>query len=177
MRFGFALVAVAGSFLASALPVAAQGSGCPIADDALVSVAVGASVTGHAANTIVPGLVACNFEDARGGEIGVTRQVGAFGPNDPTGPAALAAMFVSDVPDAVQAQFAALNQAGIQISAPGYELASPTGLGDAALWVKTTDLASLFVQRGTDVYAFETDDPQDAQARLTALAQLVLKSP
>ena len=174
MRFGSALVAVAGLFLSAALPVAAQASSCPIADDAVVATAIGSSVQSHAASTIAPGLIACNFEDARGSEIGVSRQVDAFAPGDPTGAAGLAVMFLTDVPDAARSQFAALNQIGMRVFVPGYELSSLNGVGDAALWVKSDAIDILFLQRGNDVYAFETDDIQDAQPKLTALAQAVL---
>src|SRR5258708_38983720 len=113
MRFGSAFVAALGFVLCAALPAAAQGSSCPIADDAVVATAIGTSVQSHAASTLAPGLIACNFEDSSGSEIGVSRQVDAFAPGDVTGATGLAVMFLTDVPDSARAQFAALNQIGL----------------------------------------------------------------
>jgi len=178
MKFGFFAVAVAGLLLASALPVAAQTQtlSCPIADDALATRALGLGVSGQAIQTNVPGLDACDFEDTSGTAITVSRQNGAFGSYTTSGVAALAAMFIPDLPDTAQAQIAALSQTGIKVTLPGFELSSLGGLGDAALWVKSDSGDSLLAQRGADAYAFETDDAPDAQAKLTALARAVLSN-
>jgi hypothetical protein len=167
---------VACLFLGPALPVAAQTQtlSCPIADDALAVRALGVGARGEGIQTNIAGLDACDFEDASGTAITVSRQNGAFGSYTTSGVAALAAMFIPDLPDTAQAQIAALSQTGAKVALPGFELSSLSGLGDAALWVKSDSGDSLLAQRGADAYAFETDDAPDAQAKLTALARAVL---
>jgi len=179
MKFGSLAVAAAGLLLGSALPVAAQTQPptCPIADDSLATRALGNDVRGEGIQTNIPGLDACDFEDASGTAITVSRQSGAFSSSTANGAAALAAMFLPDLPDSAQAQLAAVSQTGIKIALPGFELSSVTGLGDAAVWVKSNDGDSLLAQRGADAFSFETDDAPDAQAKLTAFARAVLTGP
>jgi hypothetical protein len=59
---------------------------------------------------------------------------------------------------------------------PGYQIATPTGLGDAALWVKNSSFGvdALAVQRGNEVFVFQVLDRPDAQATSTAVARAVV---
>jgi hypothetical protein len=177
MKFGFLAVAAAGLLLGSALPVAAQAPSCAIADEGLATHALGTVVHVQGIPTSVPGLDACDVVDTTGNAITVSRQSDAFTTVSLTGAVGLAAVFIPDLPDAAQAQLAVLSQTGIKLTVPGFELSSVNGVGDAALWVKTDGGDSLLAQRGTDAFAFETDDAPDAQMKLTALARAVLTSP
>jgi hypothetical protein len=160
------------------LSAAAQSTPCPMASDDVVSTALGGPVQGTTTPTAVSGLDFCDFVDASGTDFGVYRESNAFGPGE-GGAAALATRYIPQLPDAVRAQIDALNQIGINIAVPGYEIAAVPGLGDAAIWVKTELLPgtfndSLIVQQGGDAFSFNGDDSPDAQMRLTALAQAVL---
>lgn len=166
MAFGLALCVAA--------PAAAQGATCPIVIDATASAALQVDIRGQATPTNVPGLDACNLEDPDGNVYSVSRQIGALTPTS-SGPVGLALLFVSDLPDSARAQLAALTQLGVNVTIGTDELSSVGGVGDAALWVRSATAGDgLYVQRGPDAFAFESDDAPDVQSRLTALAQAVV---
>ncbi|MGI9147801.1 MAG: hypothetical protein ACR2IK_14830 [Chloroflexota bacterium] len=174
------LVSVGAAVLASvgmAVPGAAQSAGCPIADDATVSQAVGSAVLGTTDAT-TGGVTACTFGDAGGRAFGVSRETNAFGPAE-GGAAALAQKYIPGLPAAARAQIDALSQVGLNVALPDYEFESVAGVGDSALWVKTQLVPgvfkdSLLVQRGSDAFSFDVDDGPDSRAALTTLAQAVL---
>jgi hypothetical protein len=90
-------------------------------------------------------------------------------------------MYVPQLPPEALAQIDALSQAALNVAVPGYEVSTISGVGDAALFVKSELVPrffkdSLIVQRGGDGFAFDTDDTPDAQTKLTALAQATLGS-
>jgi hypothetical protein len=150
--------------------------------DAVASQALGAPVQGKAQSDLPGGLVLCDFIDPAGTDYGVSRQSGAFPPGAAGGVAALALMYVPQLPPEARTQIDALSQTGMNIAVPGYEVSSIGGLGDAALFVKS-ELApgyvkdSLLVQNGSDGFSFDTVDTPDVLTKLTALAQAALSSP
>jgi len=163
------------------LSAAAQSTSCAMASDAVVSAALGGPVQGKMTATAVPGFDFCDFIDSAGTDFGVYRESNAFGPGE-GGAAALATRYIPQLPDVARAQIDALNQIGINIAVPGYEIAAVSGVGDAAIWVKTELLPGIFndsliVQRGGDAFSFNVDDAPDAQMKLTTLAQAVLANP
>lgn len=180
MKSGFyqapTLAFAIGLALWTAAPAAAQGASCPILTDAAASSALQADVRGQPTPTNVPGLDACNFEDPDGNVYSISRQTGALAPTS-SGPVALAQIFIPNLPDSARAQLAALTQLGLKVTIGDNELSSLSGVGDAALWVKSDTAGDgLYVQRGSDAFAFESDDAPGIQSRLTALAQAALTS-
>jgi hypothetical protein len=149
---------------AASWPAAAQPGGpCGIASDDVLAQALGPAAHGVQAFS-VPGLESCSVsqgDDANAAGITILHVSGPMTPQDlgaPIGPAGGA----GPAPDQIQR--------------------TPVdGIGDSALLLKIPVgdagvLVSLRVQRGADVYAFNTQDAADAPARLTALAQAVLAS-
>jgi len=181
-RLGLAAMGLA--LLATPLSAAAQSTtpGCPIADDATVSGAVGSPLTGSVNGTAGP-VTVCTFTDgsAASRAFGVSREAGAFGPAE-GGAGALAQRYIPGLPDAAKSQIDALSQVGLNVALPEYQFEAVPGLGDSALWVKAQLMPgsfkdSLLVQRGTDAFSFDVDDSPDARAALTALAQAVVAQP
>jgi hypothetical protein len=91
------------------------------------------------------------------------------------GMAGLARNIVLGLPSEVAIQIGGLG-AGRAIDLPGYQIATPSGIGDAALWVKNSSFGvdALVVQRGNEVYVFQVLDRPDAQVTSTAVAQAVV---
>jgi len=161
---GVALLALPTSSLA-----AQENQPCPFATDSAVSQALGNPVQGVADPGTPPGYDSCEFAD-----VTLIRQSGAFAPGQ-AGLAGLAQNVVLGLPESVATQVAGLG-AGRTLDLPGYQIATPLDLGDAALWVKNSSLGvdALVIQRGADVFALQVLDGPDAQARMTALARAVL---
>jgi hypothetical protein len=171
------LIAV-GLLLVPSMSAGAQSVPCPMVSDALVSATLGTPVTGKYEANIIPGFDSCDFIDPDGTGFTVLRESNAFGPGE-GGVAGLARRYIPQLPDAARAQIDALNQIGINIAVPGYEISAVSGVGDAATWVKTELQPGIFndsliVQRGGDALSFNMDDVPDAQAKLMTLAQAVL---
>jgi hypothetical protein len=159
----------------------AQVPSCPVVSDAVASQALGTPVQGKAQSDLPAGLVLCDFIDPTGVDYGVSTQSGAFPPGAAGGAAALALMYVPQLPPEAQTQIDALSQAGLNVAAPGYQISSVSGVGDAALFVKSELVPgffkdSLLVQHGSDGFSFDTDDTPDAFTKLSALAQAALGS-
>ncbi len=162
----------------SSVSAGAQSPACPMLTEALVSTTLGTPVTGKYEANIIPGFDSCDFIDPDGTGFTVMRESNAFGPGE-GGAAALARRYIPQLPDAAGAQIDALSQIGINIAVPGYEISAVTGLGDAAIWVKTELLPGIFndsliVQHGGDALSFNMDDVPDAQAKLSTLARTTL---
>jgi hypothetical protein len=168
--------------LTQVMPAAAQSASpdtCPLAADDTASRAIGDTVQGHADPDMPDGFVFCDFVDTSGTDYGVSRQSGAFDAGAVVTPSALARIFIPKLPEATRLTIDALQQPGLRVALPGYEVATIGGLGDSAIWVKSELLPgvftdSLLVQRGTDAFAFDVDDSAEAQIVLIALAREVL---
>ena len=172
-------LAAACLIVAMVVPVAAQSTGCPIATDSTVSQAIGSPMSGKLDATVGE-LTLCSFSGAAesGLEFGVYREKDVFGPGE-GGAAALAIRYVPQLPDAARAQIDALQQIGVSVAVPDYQLEAVGGVGDSAVWVRSQLLPgwfrdSLLVQRGGDAFAFDADESPDAQSALTTLARAVL---
>jgi hypothetical protein len=162
----------AGSLLLTnpASSLAAQDKApCPFANDNVVSPVLGSLVHGYAASDTPSGLDVCEF-----GDFTIYRQSGAAVANN-LGLTGLARNAVLALPEEVASQVGALG-AGRAIDLPGYQIATLTGLGDAALWVKDSSFGvdALLVQRGNEVFVFQVLDQADAQATSTAVARAVV---
>jgi hypothetical protein len=171
-------VIAVGLLLVPSLSAQAESAPCPVVTDAVVSAASGTPVSGQNQANVIPGFDLCDFTDPSGSGFSVMRESNAFGPGE-GGAAALATRYIPQLPDAARAQIDALSQIGINVAVPGYEIAAVSGVGDAAIWVKTELLPgvfndSLIVQRGGDAFSFNMEDSPDAQAKLNTLAQAVL---
>jgi hypothetical protein len=163
---------------------------CPLANDGLVSQAVGEPVHGGimtdfiSDNPVDTGAdkTVCWWDADSGLSVTLSRQTNAFGPGGAQTPAEFA-MTLFRVPDEARAEVDALNQAGVSnIQLPNYQLTSASGLGDAAVWVYQNDptlnvpSAGFVVQRGADAYIFGVIGNTEPVARpqATALAQSIL---
>src|SRR5207245_456237 len=104
---------------------------CPFTNDGVVSPALGNPVHGYADSGTPPGFDVCEF-----GDFTIYRQSGADVASN-LGLAGLAQNAVLGLPAEVATQIGGL-AAGRTIDLPGYQIATPTGLGDAALWVKNS---------------------------------------
>jgi hypothetical protein len=167
-----ALIVSAGALLLinPASTLAAQDNPpCPFTNDSVVSPALGSPVHGYADPGTPPGFDMCEF-----GDFTIYRQSGADVASN-LGPAGLAQNVVLGLPAEVATQIGGLG-AGRTIDLPGYQIATPTGLGDAALWVKNSSFGvdALVVQRGSEVFVFQVLDRPDAQATSTAVARAVV---
>ena len=160
----------------------AEQQTCPIATEMVVSDALGETVEA-AVNPDQPrGMDVCYFTTFDDTDFAVERLVGAFGPDDPGGPAELARKFVTPPLSPVDsAQLDALTQVG-SIAVSGHELAVVDGLGDYAVaarnqmepgWIRD----ALLVQRGNDAYVFEVDDDSpNSPVYLRTVASAVIGS-
>ena len=142
---------------------------CPFTSDNVVSPALGSPVHGYATSDAASGLDVCEF-----GDFTIYRQSGAAVANN-LGLTGLARNAVIALPAEVATQIGALG-ADRTIDLPGYQIATPSGLGDAALWVKDSSFGvdALLVQRGNEVFVFQVLDRADAQAASTAVARAVV---
>src|SRR5260370_21147150 len=111
--------------LGSALPANAQSLGCPIVNDTVISSALGVPVE-HQVNPDQPrGMDVCYFTTPDETDYAVARLVGAFGPDNPGGFAALAKKFVTPtLSDAARAQVDALTQVGASVTVTDHQLAA-----------------------------------------------------
>jgi hypothetical protein len=145
--------------------------------NASASQALGTPLVGTAIDGMPAGFQSCDFVDGAGTSFNIISESNVFQPG--AGAADLARRYLPSLPAAALSQIQALQQAGLPIDAPDYQLTQVDGVGDAAIWVKTeltpgfvTD--SLIVLHGADAYSFGADDAPDAQAKLTALARAAL---
>jgi hypothetical protein len=153
---------------ASSLAAAQNTAPCPFTSDSVVSPALGSPVHGYASAS-VPGLDSCEF-----GDFTIYRQSGPDVARN-LGLAGLAQNMVLALPAEIAAQVGGLG-AGRTLDLPGYQIATPSGLGDAALWVKDSSFGvdALLVQRGNEVFAFQVLDGPSAQATSLAVARAVI---
>lgn len=142
---------------------------CPFTNDGVVSPALGTPVHGYADAGTAPGFDVCEF-----GDFTMYRQSGADVASN-LGLAGLAQNVVLGLPAEVATQIGGLG-AGRTLDLPGYQIATFSGLGDAALWVKNSSFGvdALVVQRGNEVFVFQVLDRPDAQATSTAVASVVV---
>jgi hypothetical protein len=142
---------------------------CPFTNDGVVSPALGTPVHGYADAGTAPGFDVCEF-----GDFTMYRQSGADVASN-LGLAGLAQNVVLGLPAEVATQIGGLG-AGRTLDLPGYQIATFSGLGDAALWVKNSSFGvdALVVQRGNEVFVFQVLDRPDAQATSTAVARVVV---
>ena len=166
-----ALTVSAGALLLTnpASSLAAQDNPpCPFTNDSVVSPALGSPVHGYADAGSAPGFEACEF-----GDFTMYRQSVDVSSN--LGLAGLAQNTILALPAEVATQIGGLG-AGSTIDLPGYHIATLTGLGDAALFVKDSRFGvdALLVQRGNEVFVFQVLDRPDAQATSTAVARAVV---
>jgi hypothetical protein len=169
--------------IGSASPASAQPLACPIVNDAVISNALGVPVE-QAVNPDQPrGMDVCYFTTPDETDFAVERLLGAFGPDDPGGLAALARKFVTpSLSDAARAQVDALTQVGASVTVTDHQLSVVDGIGDYAVaarnqvepgWIRD----SLLVQRGNDAFVFEVDeDTPDAANQLRTVALAVMGS-
>ena len=173
LRIG-ALVVSAGALLL-ANPVrsfAAQDNPpCPFTDDGVVSAALGSPVHGYANLGNVPGFETCEF-----GDFTLYHQSGPYVTGQP-GLAAIAGNVVLGLPPELSRQISGLD-AGRTLDFPGYQIATLSGLGDAALWVKDASVGvdALIVQRGNEVFVAQVLDRPGAQATSTAVVRALVAS-
>jgi hypothetical protein len=172
---GLAAIAV---FCVAATVAEAQSTPCPVVSAAVVGAAVGSPVADVTQPTGIAGLDLCSFNDAARTNFGVSRDFGVYAPGE-GGAAALAARYIPQLSDDMRAQIGALSQVGINIEVPGYPITIVSGVGDAALLVKTELIPgffkdSLLVQQGGNAFSFDTDDSPSAADQLNALALAVL---
>lgn len=142
---------------------------CAFTNDDVVSPALGSPVHGYADAGTPPGFDMCEF-----GVFTIYRQSGADVASS-LGLVGLAQNVVLGLPAEVATQVGGLG-AGRTLDLPGYQIATPTGVGDAALWVKDSSFGvdALVVQRGNEVFVFQILDRPDAQTSTTAVARAVL---
>jgi hypothetical protein len=142
---------------------------CPFTNDRVVSPALGIPVHGYSYAGSLPGYDTCEF-----GDFTIIRQSGPDIANK-LGLAGLARNIVLGLPTELATQVGGLG-AGRTLDLPPYQIATPTGLGDAALWVKDSSFGvdALVVQRGNEVFIVQVLDRPDAQAISTAVARAVL---
>src|SRR5260370_40139433 len=69
---------------------------------------------------------------------GVYREANVFDAGAPSGGAALVLRYIPNLPDAVRNQIDALSAIGINVATTGYEITAVSGVGDSAVWVKTS---------------------------------------
>jgi hypothetical protein len=179
---GSGLTALILALVVAVAPVAAQSSGCPIADDQTVSRALGVPESGKV-DVAMDSITTCTFSTGSTASpaFGVSQEIGAFGAAE-GGAGALAARYMPGLPDAARAEIDALGQAGLSVTLPDSQVETVGGLGDAALWTRSQLVPgffkdSLLVQRGHDAFAFDVDDSPSARESLMALAQAVLAPP
>jgi hypothetical protein len=168
-------------YLAAAPVSAQQPTPCKLVSNAVVASAIGAPVEGSAQPGLPPGVDGCDFADATGDQFSVSRTSNTLAPGAALSPGALAQSYFPDLTDDAVARIDALTQPGISLALPGLRVQTVGGVGDDAVLVKEaldedTLADTLVVRRGTDIFAFNTDDSPDAPDRLTALAAGVLTS-
>jgi hypothetical protein len=173
-------------------PALAAAPPCPIADDAVVSQAVGEPVHGGIMTDFIsdkpmdtgPDKTVCWWDTDTDTTVTLARQMNAFGPGGAATPAELA-LSLFRVPDEARAEVDALRDAGVSdVQVPSYQLTGASGLGDAAVWVYQNDptlnvpSGGFIVQRGVDAYIFGVVGRTESEARprATAFAQSVMAS-
>ena len=167
-----------GLLVTPSLPALAQSAPCPILSDQAVSNVLGGPVQTTAHPNAAPNLDACDFVDSSGTDYAVNHETGAFQADELQGPGMLALKYLPVVSEQALSQLAGLTQPDQKVSLPGYDISSLSGLGDAAVMIKSTDSGgtqdSLLVERGQDVFGFGATDAPDTQSKLTSLAQAAL---
>jgi hypothetical protein len=145
----------------SNLPAAAQPGGpCALAPDAVLAQALGPSAHGIQGLT-APGLESCGVTAAGQPTISIYHITGGLDPQDLTTPIGPAQDGDSDQ------------------SATNVQVTPADGLGDQAAFLtidvgEAGTLLSLRVQRGAEIYAFNTRDAPEAQATLLQVGKAVL---
>jgi hypothetical protein len=126
-------------------------------------------VHGYAGLGNTPGFEVCEF-----GDFTIYHQSGPDVANN-LGLGGLAQNLVLALPVEIAAQIGALGP-GRSLDLPGYQIATLSGLGEAALWVKNASFGvdALVVQRGPEVFVFQVLDRPDALATSTAVARAVV---
>lgn len=153
----------------SGASLAAQDNApCPFTNDSVVAPALGSAVHGYASGSS-PGLDTCEF-----GDFTIYHQSGPDLASQ-TGLVGLAQNVVLGLPAEVAAQVGALG-GGRSIDLPGYQIATLSDLGDAAMWVRNSSFGvdTLLVQRGGEVFVFQVLDGPGAQATSIAVAHAVV---
>src|SRR5579859_4018468 len=118
----------------SVLPASAQTLACPIVNATVVSTALGVPVDGQLNPDQPRGMDVCYFTTPDETDYAVERLVGAFGPDDPGGPAQLVRRFVTPkLTDAASAQVGALSQVGSSVTLTDHQLAVVDGISDYAV--------------------------------------------
>jgi hypothetical protein len=153
----------------AAILAAQDNPPCPFTSDSIVSPALGNPVHGYADAGTAPPLEICEF-----GDFTIYRQSGPQVARN-LGLSGLAQNPVLALPAEIATQIGTLG-ADRTIDLPGYQIATPAGLGDAALWVKDSSFGvdALVVQRGAEVFVFQVLDRPDAQATSIAVARAVI---
>jgi hypothetical protein len=155
------------SLTAAVLPAAAQPGGpCALAPDAVLVSALGPSAHGVQGLT-APDLESCSVGEATHPSIAIYHISGPFGPDELTAPLG---------PGQTGAPGASRD---VDQQGPDVQVTPADGLSDPAVFLKIPlgdagTLLVLRVQHGADVFAFNTPDAPDGQARLMALARAVL---
>src|ERR1700694_2080872 len=116
--FAAGVAAAAVSLVATFGLVAAQSPAGPIAGDSTVSRAVGSAAAGSVDVTL-GNITICSYTAASKRAFGVSREMGAFGPAE-GGVGALAQRYIPSLPDAARSEIDALQQAGMNVTLPGY---------------------------------------------------------
>ena len=160
---------------AAALPAAAQPGGpCMLAPDTVLVPVLGPSAHG-VQGLAMPGLESCSVREATHPSIAIYHISGPFEPGDLTAPLGPDQTGTPGTPRDADPGAEAPDRQG-----PGVQVTPVGGLGDGALFLTIpvgpdgAPLLSLRVQRGADVFAFNTPDAPDGQARLMAVARAVL---
>jgi hypothetical protein len=163
---------------------------CPLASDAVVARAVGASVHGGIMTDFVsdtpldtgPDKTVCWWDTDQDTSVTLSRQTNAFGPGGAANPTELAQSLFR-VPDAARDEVDALNQSGVSdIHVPNYSLTTASGLGDDAVWVYQNDptinvpSGGFIVRRGADalIVGIIGQDESGSRTAAAALAQALL---
>jgi hypothetical protein len=149
--------------IASNLPAAAQPGGpCALAPDAVLAQALGPSAHGTQGLS-APGLESCGVAAAGQPTISIYHITSGSDPEDLTAPIG-------------PAKDGAANQPATNV-----QVTPADGFGEGAIFLAIPvggagTLISLRVQRGAEIYAFNTRDAPDAQATLMAVGKAVLES-
>jgi hypothetical protein len=155
---GFATCAL---LMVSSLTAAAQPGGpCALAPDAVLAQALGPSAHGIQGLT-APGLESCGITAAGQPTISIYHITVGSDPEDLTAP-------IGPAQDGAADQ----SPANVQVT-------PADGFGDQAVFLsipvgEAGTLLSLRVQRGSEIYAFNTRDAPDAQATLMGVGKAVL---
>ena len=171
----FSVILAVGLWLPTAAANAEDQNSCPVVAQSIVEGVLGQQADFVPLPGVPAGMDACEFDAANDDVYTIVRENAVFAAGTPVAAGDLTRMFFPQLTDDTVAQISA-DQAGTDVSAPGFDITSMSGLGDSAVVAHTVPatMVTILVRRGTDWFIFQTDDLGAGQAQLTSLAQAVL---